>query len=279
MNNETDLTNEEALNNEESNTLEAALGNDESNTSEAALENDEANTSEEALENDEANSSESEEISEAEKSGFTLESVWKDELKDEIEEATFLHSKSTMRKGQAFDPVVFLCGCFALVCMIYVTYNGIHNGFTTTMKALDICYLVVAFACFCVPLQCKLSRALWNIGLKKKFPINEGAEEEISLDDECLTYKNAKGSQVVTAFDDMDAIYETENLIVFQINDKSIILIDKNKAKEDGIKDSLYDILMKNQPELETSEKAVSETISALIQAENAAKKTESGDY
>jgi hypothetical protein len=115
MNNETDLTNEEALNNEESNTLEAALGNDESNTSEAALENDEANTSEEALENDEANSSESEEISEAEKSGFTLESVWKDELKDEIEEATFLHSKSTMRKGQAFDPVVFLCGCFALV--------------------------------------------------------------------------------------------------------------------------------------------------------------------
>lgn len=174
---------------------------------------------------------------------ITAETIWNDAYRGELEEAAFVHSTTTVKKGDGIDTITIICGMFGIACAAFMIYSGMTESFTSAMKALLVCYTIIIVWCFCPPLQRMASENLWTLGFIERFPINKGCNEKVEITEEEFVYTDVKGREVKVSFDDINAVYETEHCVVFHIDDKRIFVLDSEKLKEEETYEKLISVI------------------------------------
>ncbi len=190
-------------------------------------------------ENDDINTADSEQYQEP----VTAETIWNDAYRSELEEAAFIHSTTTVKKGDGIDTVTIICGMFGIACAAFMIYSGLTGSFTSAMRALLVCYTLIIVWCFCPPLQRMASENLWTLGFIERFPVNKGCNEKVEITKDEFVYTDVKGREVRVCFEDINAIYETEHCVVFHLDDKRIFALDTEKLKEEGVYEKLVSLI------------------------------------
>ena len=149
--------------------------------------------------------------------------VAKEDLK-ELADAGYNNAKDTMKADSRIDPVVGVCGFFAVACLGVSTYNAIKNGFDATIVILMVCYVLVGVFCLCKPLQRLAGRFFYGLGFAKKLKFNEAGKKaafdalSVELEERILYY------------DAMWTGYITDKYYVFHADDKTILPVSKANA-------------------------------------------------
>ena len=140
------------------------------------------------------------------------------------------NAKDTMKKDGKIDPVVFICGLFAVGCFIVSVYNVAKNGIDLTYGVLMACYVLVGVVCLVKPLQRALGKCLWSFSFAKRLGLNtEGMTA--SFDESAMSY-SLKGQDKIVFYENMGNGVETDTHCVFFLSDNMIVPVSKAAVKE-----------------------------------------------
>ncbi len=157
--------------------------------------------------------------------------VDKNDLK-ELADAGYNNAKDTMKADSRIDPVVGVCGFFAVACLCVSTYNAVKNGFDALVITLMVCYVLVAVFCLCKPLQRLVGRLFYGLGFAKKLKLN-AAGKKAAFDALSVAFEE-NGEERILYYDAMWTGYITDKYYVFHADDKTILPVSKENVLSAG---------------------------------------------